>query len=102
MTQPQSPPEKSTTVPNFALLVEEKLSGLDKWNRIIDEKWIMDVLFEIEMSSHIKEPEGLSPQNSMRTSTPSRANIFGSATPYMDMLSTQANCHTRWNYVTAY
>ena len=95
MTQPQSPPEKSTTVPHFALLVEEKLSGVDKWNRIIAEKRIMDLLFEIEMSSHINEPEGMSLQNSMRTSTPSRANIFGSAIPYMDMLSTQANCHTR-------
>ena len=55
MMQP-SPDEKSTKIPNFPLFIEEKLSSLSKRNRMVTEKRIMDVVFEIEMST-FKENE---------------------------------------------
>ena len=47
--------EKGASMPRFALLIEEKLSKLNRRNRTIAEKRIMDVVFEIEMSSLVNE-----------------------------------------------
>ena len=44
-------PDSSAKQPtNFILLVEEKLGRLSQRNRVIAEKRIMDILFEIEIN----------------------------------------------------
>ena len=46
----QEPPEKSAKKSHFALLIDEQLSKLTQRNRIIAEKRIKDVVFEIDTS----------------------------------------------------
>ena len=49
--QPHPDQKKSTKMPHSDLFIEEKLSRLCKHNRMVAEKRMMLVVFEIEMST---------------------------------------------------
>ena len=52
----------TTKMSAFSLYVEKKLSQLDKHDRRIAEKWISDILFEIEMSANMSAEKELNHQ----------------------------------------
>ena len=51
MSKPPSHPQEQAKCSPFALYIGEKLANLDKRNRMIAEKKITDVIYEIEINS---------------------------------------------------
>ena len=49
-TEPMAPGSSAKQSTHFALLVDKKLGRLSQRNRVIAEKRIMDILFEIEIN----------------------------------------------------
>ena len=79
----KEPPEKSDNVSHFAHFVDEKLRALDGRTRVIAEKRITDVLFDLELNSATV----IQQQRGYACNSGNMNGYIGGNSPFMNFLS---------------